>query len=139
MEKQILKDSSPGERVELLKSNAYAIEKFTYSRELDLGEVQELQSDLSQQMITVDKEDQKLKIEKERYKSIVKPVKQRIAVNLQMIRTQLEEVTDEVFLMKDIEENKMGYYSKDGKLVFERSLKADEMQFSITEHLRKEA
>lgn len=137
MEKQILQSSPPAERLEMLKANAYGVEKFTYSRELDLGEVQELQSDLSQQMITVDKEDQKLKIVKEQYKSVVKPVKQKIAMNLQMIRTQLEEVTDEVFLMKDVEENKMGYYSKDGKLVFERNLKADEMQFSITEHLRK--
>ncbi len=137
MEKQILKDVDSQERLETLKANAYLVEKFTYSRELELGEVQELQSSLSQQMILVDKEDQKLKVAKEEYKAVVKPVKQKIASNLTMIRTQLEEVTDEVFLMKDIEENKMGYYSKEGKLVFERNLKADEMQFSITDHLRK--
>lgn len=88
-------------------------------------------------MITIDKEDQKLKMAKEVYKAAVKPVKQEMASNLQKIRTQIEEVTGEVFLLKDIEENKMGYYSQEGKLVFERTLKTEEMQFSITDHLRK--
>lgn len=54
-----------------------------------------------------------------------------------MIRSQVEEVSEEVYLMKDIEEGKMGYYSKEGRLVFERMLRPDEMQFSIQEHLRK--
>lgn len=49
----------------------------------------------------------------------------------------MEEVTDEVYLMKDMKEMKMGYYSKEGKLVFERGLRPDEMQFSISEHLKK--
>ena len=137
MEKQILQNVSPEERLITLKNNSFSVEKFSYPRELELSEVQELQSELSQQMIAIDKEDQKLKIAKEIYKAAVKPVKQEMAANLNMIRTQIEEVTDEVYLMKDLEENKMGYYSKEGKLVFERALKSEEMQFSITDHLRK--
>lgn len=43
MEKQILKDVSPVERIETLKANSFASEKFTFSRELDAGEIQELQ------------------------------------------------------------------------------------------------
>ncbi len=54
-----------------------------------------------------------------------------------MIRTQVEEVTEDVYLLKDIEESKMGYYSKEGKLVFERNLRPEEQQYSITDHLRK--
>ncbi|MBF04997.1 MAG: hypothetical protein CMP76_17105 [Flavobacterium sp.] len=137
MEKQILQNVSPEERLITLKNNSFSVEKFSYPRELELSEVQELQSELSQQMIAIDKEDQKLKMAKEIYKAAVKPVKQEMAANLNMIRTQIEEVTDEVYLMKDLEENKMGYYSKEGKLVFERALKSEEMQFSITDHLRK--
>lgn len=137
MEKQILKDVSAEERLETLKSNAVKAEQFSYSRELEPAEVQELQSELSQHMITVDQEDQKLKVHKEIYKSVVKPIKQQIGMNLQKIRSGVEEINGEVFLMKDIEENKMGYYSKEGKLVFERNLKAEEMQFSITDHLKK--
>ena len=137
MEKSILQNVSKEERIETLRANAFGVEKFTYQRELEQGEVQELQKDLSQKLIRIDKEDQKLKIAKEAHKSVVKPMREEIKSDLQMIRTQMEEVTDEVFMMKDFEENKMGFYSKEGKLVSERALKADELQYSITDNVRK--
>ncbi len=121
----------------LLKDNADRTESFNYSRELSNGEIQELQSHLSQDMITVDKAEQVLKVAKEVFKAATKPVKQEIAKNLQMIRSRVEEVKEDVYLIKDIEAGKMGYYSKAGILVFERNLTPDEMQYSITEHLRK--
>jgi hypothetical protein len=137
MEKQILKNESPGDRLEQLKNSAEKVESFSYPRELSTGEIQELQSHLSQDMITVDQQDQKLKVAKEVFKAATKPVKQTIAKNLQMIRTQVEEVTEDVYLLKDIEEGKMGYYSKEGILVFERNLRPEEQQYSIQDHLRK--
>lgn len=137
MEKQILSSESASDRMEQLKNSAEKVESFSYPRELSTGEIQELQSHLSQDMITVDQEEQKLKVAKEIFKAATKPVKQTIAKNLQMIRTQVEEVTEDVYLLKDIEESKMGYYSKEGKLVFERNLRPEEQQYSITDHLRK--
>lgn len=117
MEKQILQSESAEDRLEQLKNSADKVEKFSYPRELSNGEVQELQGRLSQDMIFVDQEEQKLKVAKEIFKSAVKPVKQQLASNLTMIRTQVEEVTEDVYLLKDVAEGKMGYYSKDGKLV----------------------
>jgi len=137
MEKQILQSESASDRLEQLKNSAEKVEAFSYPRELSTGEIQELQSHLSQDMITVDQEEQKLKVAKEIFKAATKPVKQTIAKNLQMIRTQVEEVNEDVYLLKDVEESKMGYYSKEGKLVFERNLRPEEQQYSITDHLRK--
>lgn len=137
MEKQILKNETAANRLEQLKNSAERAENFSYPRELSNGEIQELQSNLSQDMIFVDREDQTLKVAKEIFKAATKPVKQQIAKNLQMIRSQVEEVSEEVYLLKDVEEGKMGYYSKEGILVFERNLRPDEMQYSIQEHLRK--
>lgn len=137
MEKQILQSESQADRLEQLKNSADKVEVFSYPRELSNGEIQELQSHLSQDMILVDREDKKLKEAKEIFKAETKTVKQNIAKNLQKIRSQVEEITEDVYLMKDIEEGKMGYYSKEGKLVFERNLRTDEMQYSIQEHLRK--
>ncbi|BFM41685.1 hypothetical protein CFS9_03260 [Flavobacterium sp. CFS9] len=137
MEKKILQNESPENRLEQLKSVADKMEDFSYPRELTVGEIQELQSGLSQDMIIVDRAEQELKIAKEVFKSEVKPIKQQIVKNLQMIRTQVEEVREKVFLLKDLREEKMGYYSKDGVLVFERELRPDEKQYSITDHLRK--
>lgn len=137
MEKQILQSESPGDRLEQLKNSADKVEMFSYPRELSNGEIQELQSNLSQDMIFVDKKEQDLKVAKEIYKAATKPTKQNIAKNLQLIRSQVEEVNEEVYLLKDVEAGKMGYYNKHGVLVFERSLRPDEQQFSIQEHLRK--
>lgn len=137
MEKQILQNSSPDERLLALKATAVKTEKFTYQRELEQGEVQELQSELSQSMILIDQEDQKLKVHKEAFKSVVKPVKEQMKQGLQKIRTGMEEINGDVYLMKDLAEEKMGYYTPEGKLVFERRLKPEEMQYSINEHLRK--
>lgn len=137
MEKLILQGEAPEERIRQLKDSADKVESFTYPRELGLGEIQELQSHLSQDMITVDREDQKLKVAKEVYKAATKPLKEEIKSKLQLIRSQVEEVKEDVFLLKDIDANKMGYYNKMGVLVFERALRPDEMQFSITDHLRK--
>lgn len=96
-----------------------------------IAEVQELQSELSQIMITVDQHDQQLKMAKEIYKATVKPSKEKMRAILQNIRSQVEEVTEEVYLMKDLEDGKMGYYTKEGRLVFERRLKPEENQYSI--------
>jgi hypothetical protein len=137
MEKQILQNVSHQERVDSLRATAVKTEKFTYQRELEQGEIHEIQSELSQSMILIDQEEQKLKVAKEVFKAIAKPEKQKIAKNLQMVRTGMEEVNGDVYLMKDLAEEKMGYYTPEGKLVFERRLKAEEMQYSINEHLRK--
>lgn len=133
MEKQILSTEPIAERLAILEANSEKKEKFTYSRELDIAEVQELQSELSQIMITVDQYDQQLKMAKEIYKAAVKPSKEKMRAILQNIRSQVEEVTEEVYLMKDLEDGKMGYYTKEGRLVFERRLKPEENQYSIRE------
>jgi phosphoenolpyruvate carboxylase len=133
MEKQILSTEPISERLAILEANSEKKEKFTYSRELDIAEVQELQSELSQIMITVDQHDQQLKMAKEIYKAAVKPSKEKMRAILQNIRSQVEEVTEEVYLMKDLEDGKMGYYTKEGRLVFERRLKPEENQYSIRE------
>lgn len=133
MEKQILSTEPIAERLAILEANSEKKEKFTYSRELDIAEVQELQSELSQIMITVDQHDQQLKMAKEIYKAAVKPSKEKMRSILQNIRSQVEEVTEDVYLMKDLEDGKMGYYTKEGRLVFERRLKPEENQYSIRE------
>ena len=133
MEKQILSTEPIAERLAILEANSEKKEKFTYSRELDIAEVQELQGELSQIMITVDQHDQQLKMAKEIYKAAVKPSKEKMRAILQNIRSQVEEVTEEVYLVKDLEDGKMGYYTKEGRLVFERRLKPEENQYSIRE------
>ena len=82
MNKQILQGEPPEERIRQLRDSADKVELFTYPRELGIGEIQELQSSLSQDMIVVDRADQVLKVAKEVHKSATKPVKQEMAEKL---------------------------------------------------------
>lgn len=137
MDSLILQSMSPEERLETLKSTAFAVEAMNYPRELSQGELQELQQSLSQDLIFIDQKDQELKIAKEVYSSAVKPIREGMKEKLQKIRTHVEDVHEEVFLLKDAEAEKMGYYNREGKLVFERALLPNERQYTIQEHLRK--
>lgn len=140
MDRQIFKDVSPAERLQLLRDNAYKIEpKFYYTRPLEEGEIQERQDSLSQSMIEIDREDQKLKEAKEAYNSVVKPIKEQMKTDLQEIRTRSEEVVGEVFMIKDLEEGKLGYYSAEGELLQERFLAPEERQHSIIDYSHKRA
>jgi hypothetical protein len=137
MDKQILQNETPERRLALLQDSADKVERFTYTRELSLDEIQDLQASLSDDLITISKADRALKGAKAEHQETVKPIKKVISKNLGLIQDQIEEVTEEVYLMKDLEEGKMGFYSKDGLLVFERKLRSEETQYSITEQLRK--
>jgi hypothetical protein len=137
MEQRILQSVPADERLEQLKHVAEKTEPFSYIRELSQGELDELKNELSQICIKIDAADQKKKQMMEDYKAEVNPMKERLKQALFMVRTGGEDVTKPVFLLKDLEEEKMGYYTEEGILVFERRLRPDEMQYSIQEHLRK--
>lgn len=137
MEKQILLEVDPLERLQQLKDVADKVEKFNYPRELSQGELEELKNELAQNHITIDNQDQVLKTHKEDYNAAVKPLRELNKDILRKVRTGVEDVVEDVYLLKDLEEEKMGYYSKDGKLVFERSLKPEEKQYTISDFTNK--
>jgi hypothetical protein len=137
MEKQILKGIDPLERLQNLRDVADKVEKFNYPRELSQGELEELKNELAQNHITIDNQDQVLKSHKEAYNASVKPLKELNKDILRKVRAGVEDVVEDVYLLKDLEEEKMGYYSKDGKLVFERSLKPEEKQYTISDFTNK--
>ncbi|MCO6149086.1 hypothetical protein [Flavobacterium sp. NRK1] len=140
MDQRILQDIPIDERVKYIRENAYKVDpKYTYTRELEEGELQEMQNVLSQNLIEIDAAEQVLKSAKEIYNATVKPIKEHIKGSLQCIRTRSEEVTGEVFLIKDEHEQRMGIYSKEGVLLFERSLLPEEKQYSIVDNTFKKA
>ena len=137
MEKQILIGVDSSERLQQLIDVAEKVEKFNYPRELSQGELEELKNELAQNHITIDNQDQVLKSHKEAYNASVKPLRELNKDILRKVRTGVEDVVEDVYLLKDLEEEKMGYYSKDGKLVFERSLKPEEKQYTISDFTNK--
>lgn len=140
MDQRIFQDVPIEDREQYLRDNAFKVDpKYTYTRELEEGELQELNNELSQSLIAIDREDQSFKEAKEAYNAVVKPIKEQIKGSLQCIRTRSEEVTGQVYLIKDEHSQRMGIYSKEGVLLFDRSLLPDERQFSIIDNTFRKA
>ena len=132
MDRVLFQDMTPGERAKMLADNAEAKENFQYPKELSPDEIAELKDELSSESITLSKLEERKKELMDEIKSEIKPVKDEVNRVLQLLRTRIEEVEEEVYLIADQEEGMMGYYNQDGKLVHQRLLRGNEKQFRIT-------
>ncbi|MDM1057891.1 hypothetical protein [Myroides odoratimimus] len=132
MESKIFQNIPERERVQYLKDNAVSSEQKTYMRALDKAEVIELQNKYAQKAIELNIADEILKSHRETFKATAKPLKSEMGKIMQGIRTSSEEITEEVFLLADMDEQMMGYYNSLGELIYSRPLLASERQFSIT-------
>lgn len=81
-------------------------------------------------------EESELKVHRESFKIKAKPIKTEMAVLMQAIRSGSEEITEDVYQISDMENEMMGYYNKDGILIFSRPLLPTERQFSITDSFK---
>lgn len=136
MDKSILQSSPPNERAQLLRSNAHRVDpKYSYARDLEGSELDERRNSLAQNMIKIDKADQVLKEAKQIFTAEAKPLQEANRLLLHEIRTRTEEITGEVYLIKDEHEERMGIYSPEGILIMERGLLPEERQYNITDNV----
>ena len=132
----MFQDKSPRDREILLRDNASKIENRPYSRSLDAAEVIELQDSYTRKAIELSAAEEELKMHRENYKAIAKPLKAEMAQIIQGIRSGTENIIEDVYLLPDFEDGMMGYYNKMGELVFSRPLMQNEKQYSISQHLK---
>jgi len=139
MENRLFQDVPPDKREQYLKDNALRVVPiYTYTRELEQGEISDRQDQLSQILIKKDQQDQILKEAREAYNAIVKPLNVQLSQTLQEVRTRSEEVTGSVYVIEnDNEKGYCGVYTPEGVKVVERALLPEERQYDITEQLRK--
>lgn len=135
MEAKIFQNIPERERTQYIKDNATSSETRTYTRPLDAAEVISLQNEFAQRAIELNIADEELKRHRETFKSTAKPLKIQMAKIMQGIRTSSEELTEEVFLLADMDEQMMGYYNSFGELIYSRPLLASERQFSIIDNV----
>jgi len=136
MEKVMFQDRSPKDREQLLRDNATKVESRTYLRALDPAEVIDLQNAYTQKAIELSNADNDLKMHKEVHKSIAKPIKAEMQQIIQGVRTGSEEITEDVFLLADMDDQMMCYYNRLGELVYSRPLMQNEKQYSITDNFK---
>lgn len=138
MEKQILSSTPEHQREAIIRDSADFAEELTYPQQLDEDDLNKLREEFALQAIELDKHDQKLKEAREEHKLHAKPIKKEMASQMQMIRTQVREVTEKVYLISDQESGMMGYYNKKGQLIRQRPLMQSERQLRIVNKAQNE-
>lgn len=133
MDAQILQDVGKLERLQILRSSAAKSENFTYPKGLTGEEVTGLKDHYTKNAITMAKHEERKKDFMTDWKADVKPLKLEMGDQMTKIRSQVEEITEEVYLMPEHSEGFMGYYNQHGILVYQRPLMPDEKQFSIVD------
>lgn len=134
MDSKILQDVGPIERKQLLRDSATKTEVFTYPKALDAKEVTHLKDEYTKNAIQMAKHEERKKEFMEDWKSDVKPLRLEMGQQMTRIRSRVEEITEDVYLLTDHDTKTMGYYNAEGILVYQRPLMPEENQFSIVDN-----
>lgn len=135
MDAKILQDVGLIERKTLLRDSAVKTELFTYPKPLNAKEITHLKDEYTKHAIEMAKHEEKKKEFMEDWKSAVKPLRLEMGQKMTRIRSRVDEITEDVYLLPDHESNTMGYYNAVGELVYQRPLMPDENQFSIIDNI----
>lgn len=133
MDAKILTGSSRQDRLQILKDTADKKETFTYPRALASTEVTHLKDEYTKNAIALAKLDERKKEFMVEWKADVKPLSSEMSVQMTRIRSKVEEITEDVFLISDQEDDIMGYYNAAGVLVYQRPLMPEEKQLSLVD------
>jgi hypothetical protein len=118
MEKQLLQNVGPKERLETLENSADKVEEFSYTKPFTPNELVIFKDELSTAMIELNAVEDELQIIKDEFKGKMKPLKKQTKDLLINIKYKAQSVTEKCFIM--IEGNEVGYYNAEGTLVYQR-------------------
>jgi len=131
MEKQILQTESRNKRKQILRDTCVKAKQFTYPKTFTPEEMTLKKDELSQHDIKLEILEKEKKQTVEGMNKGIKEVKTERSYTLNCVRTGMEEVTEQVYLLDDQESGNMGFYNQDGELVYTRLLLKEERQLRM--------
>lgn len=137
MEAQLFQELPLDERKEMLEANADAVEHLGYSRLLPSDEVDALKEQLSSTQIKIDEKQEELSAKAKVLKNEIKDLKaNRKSITLRL-KTRSEYIEEDCYKMVDDKRREVGYYNKEGVLVYSRPARKEELQKTIFAAIRK--
>lgn len=131
MKQQLFASAPVDQRLEMIKERASSSETRTYVKPASQEEIDNHRRKLANEVIKKKKEEAEKKEVMAEYKGRIKEHQSLIDSHADVIEKQGYELTDDVFLVPDFKENKMGYYDKEGQLISERELMPHEKQMNL--------
>ena len=136
MDAQLFQDLPLAERKEMLEANADAVEHLGYSRPLPSDEIDQLKELLSSTQIKIDDKQDELSDYSRTLKNKIKELKATRKGITTKLKSRSEYVEEDCFKMVDDKRREVGYYNKEGILVYSRPARKDELQKTIFEVIR---
>lgn len=137
MEAQLFQDLPLEERKEMLDANADAVEHLGYTRSLPSEEVDQLKEQLMSVQIKIEEKQEELKEKSKELDTLIKDYKDSRKKVTAKLKTRSEYIEEDCYKMIDEKRREVGYYSKEGILVYSRPARKEELQKSIFQEIRK--
>lgn len=134
MEKFILPNATPEERVKILEDSADKMEEFSYTKPFTKEQIQCFKDELSTAMIELNEIEDEFKTVKDEFKAKMKPLKEEAKILLTDIKNKAQFVKEKCFVV--YEDGNAGYYNSEGVLVYQRPLLPGEKQKTVFSVLR---
>ena len=136
MDAELFQDLPVAERREQLEANADAIEHLGYTRSLPSEEVDSLKEQLMSVQIKIEEKQEELKEKSKELNTIIKDYKESRKKVTAKLKTRSEYIEEDCYKMVDSNRREVGYYNKEGKLVYSRPARREELQKSIFQDIR---
>lgn len=137
MEATLFQDLAPEERREMLEANADAIEHLGYTRSLPSEEVDSLKEQLMSVQIKIDEKEEELKEKSKELKEAIRGLKDNRKKVTGSLKTRSEYIEEDCYKMVDEKRHEVGYYSREGILVYSRPARKEELQKTIFQDIRR--
>ena len=137
MEATLFQDLAVDERKEMLDANADAVERLGYSRLLPSDEVDSLKENLSSVQIKIEDKQEELANKSKALKDEIKSLKMNRKSITTKLKSRSEYVEEDCYKMVDEKRREVGYYNREGVLVYSRPARKEELQKTIFQTLRK--
>lgn len=121
----------PKERELYLRDNADAIEQMGYSKPIPSDQIEKLKETLADASIKKLEQEEAKKTAVQMYNEEIKGYKNTIKDVADKLKSKTTYVNEDCFKMVDHQTRQVGYYNKEGMLVYQRAARHDELQPNI--------
>lgn len=137
MDAQLFQDMPLDERKEMLEANADAVEHLGYTRSLPSDEVDQLKEQLMSVQIKIEEKQEELKEKSKELNTIIRDYKDSRKKIVGTLKTRSEYIEEDCYKMVDEKRREVGYYNREGNLVYSRPARREELQKTIFAAIRK--
>lgn len=118
----------PKERELYLRDNADAIEQMGYSKPIPSDQIEKLKETLADASIKKLEQEEAKKTAVQMYNEEIKGYKNTIKDVAEKLKSKTTYVNEDCFKMVDQQTRQVGYYNKEGMLVYQRAARQSELQ-----------